>query len=159
MEEIAFKGQIKILLLGISMQYSNTTSNTHSCPIGGKQNWRSVMDKPQGYPGWSGRLWIVYDKSPTNTDRHSYDRLSQVYLHTGTGGYGWYNMPNTWRKYMPSVDQCYPLSWDAKIWADDWPLVRANIIQKEKEDQLNEIVNPKVSAITNRPINEVIIEK
>lgn len=40
--------------------WSDSVSNTHSCPHNGVTNWGCKNDKPAGYPGWRGRVeWIV----------------------------------------------------------------------------------------------------
>jgi len=36
--------------------YNDKISNTHSCPYNGVTNWGSKNDKPNGYPGWRGRI-------------------------------------------------------------------------------------------------------
>ena len=159
MEEVAFKNKIKILMLGVQVGYSNQTSNTHSCPIGGKCNWRWKKTLPQGYPGWSGRLWVAYSKDPTSVNVHMFDSLSQVYLHTGTGGYGWYQNPWIGNMHMLSKQECYPLSWDVRIWASDWPLVRKNIVLDEKKNLVEHAIDRNTRRILNKPIQVAVKDK
>ena len=48
------------------LRWSDEVSNSHSCPVGGVENWGGRVkmpdgtDAPRGYPGWTGRVdWIV----------------------------------------------------------------------------------------------------
>jgi hypothetical protein len=94
------------------LRWSNEVSNTHSCPRNGVQNWGRKLDKPTGYPGWTGRLaWKV--KWPKEFQHYYlggdlFDGPRSL-IHTGTGGGGGW------------VNGYQSFSYDVKIFADDWP--------------------------------------
>lgn len=115
---------IKLHGLAWDIYYNNRVSNSHSCPLNGVTNWRSESDKPTGYPGFQGRVWVRYSSRPS---LFGSDVFKNTMTHTGTGGYGSYNGP--WREITSvmykSKHQCadsiiYPMSWDYKIFLDDW---------------------------------------
>ena len=106
-------------------------SNTHDCPINGETNWGGRdEDRPQNYPGWSGRVWIRYGNE--NRNGFGSDPFSTTLTYTGTGGWGGYNGPfqkissARFQRYGHSHDpECYPepqvYSWDYRFFAADWP--------------------------------------
>jgi hypothetical protein len=120
------------------INYSKEVSNSHSSPEGYPQNWEGKPSLPEYYGGWSGRVWIRYEKPlPSFVS----DPFRATLTHTGTGGAGSYNGP--WSKISsfhygyyghkrltagdyPRPD-CY--SWDFKIFELDWPLL-ARAVEK-----------------------------
>ena len=127
-------------VVGFSWQitHSDCVSNSHSQPLDGVSNWGGKDDKPKGYPGWTGRVWIRYEKEPTSFGS---DPMANTLTHTGTGGYGGYGGPweaissARWRRYghereasmYPQI-ACY--SWDYRIYDMDWPLIQ-EVYEKE----------------------------
>lgn len=75
----------RVLGLYMNVAYSERTSNTHSSPVDGVENWRCKDELPKGYPGMRGEMYFVYDHSKEKR-LHSID-LGQFAIHTGTGGY------------------------------------------------------------------------
>lgn len=77
---------IKITYLDVD--WSESVSNSHSCPRGGTTNWggRNIMSDgspaPRGYPGWSGRIefQLSHDLG------FGSDIMKPIGIHTGTGG-------------------------------------------------------------------------
>ncbi len=72
------------------------TSNTHCAPCNGVTNWRSKPDKPRGYPGWTGKVWVAFSNdhyTKRNSCWWSHSGLSECCIHGGTGGGGHYNYP------------------------------------------------------------------
>ena len=116
-----------------SMFKSHRVSNSHCAPLNGISNWAKNADKPTGYPGWNGRIWIRYAK----IDSFSNDPLQETLTHTGTGGSGGYDGP--WQKLAtaryehfgkPFYDKAgkyvFPIepriySYDYKFFDHDWP--------------------------------------
>lgn len=107
--EVSFEG----------LRWSETLSNSHSCPRGGVTNWGgrdSFSDgtpKPRCYPGWGGRINIRV-RTPFVTKNRQADGFGSDYfkytpIHTGTGGGG--GIKDGVTKY----------SYDVKLWADDFP--------------------------------------
>ena len=88
--------------------------NTHSCPINGTTNWWGTKDAPKGYPGFAGRLWLVYKYSPSGFGR---ELAKDSSIHPGSGGSGYYDLAN----HLCDYDKEYPLSWYCKIFIDDFP--------------------------------------
>lgn len=129
-------------LLGLCFRvsYSDMVGNTHHCPRNGVTNWGQMNDKPKGYPGFSGRVWVRY-ASPIAQFGSSVFR--DVCCHTGTGGGGGYNGP--WQQL---IDQFHAsglrdhdgaqslapvcFSWDVKIFTDDWGTNFADRIETQR---------------------------
>lgn len=116
----------KVLKITHSMRWSDSVSNSHSCPVGGVTCWSSHEAKdgrPRGYPGWTGSVdWLV--EWPKELDGYSINcdlfskgtfRTGRQRAHTGTGGArgSSFNKEfNTWTQGA---------GYDFKIFASDWP--------------------------------------
>jgi hypothetical protein len=94
-----------------SLRWNPSISNTHSCPKGGVTNWAGKelfangLPKPNGYPGWGGRLEGSLKRLKKHDNNYpSSGFFKLVGLHTGTGGGGNTNF-----------------GWDVKIFAEEWP--------------------------------------
>jgi hypothetical protein len=109
------------------MRWSDSVSNSHSCPHNGMTNWggyNTDLGAPNGYPGWQGRAdWIVawpkefdgiYLGSDLFKGLHG-SRSGRQRAHTGTGGGGGMRWSDK--------HKCYVMShgYDFKIFAADWP--------------------------------------
>ena len=105
-------GNNEILSLTWQINYSDSISNSHSCPIKGRTNFSRKNGIVKGYPGWAGRIWIVYKKS-----RNVPIRLNESRIHMGTGGYGLYNHPHFNNNLYINY---YPVSFDFRFYRDDW---------------------------------------
>jgi len=108
-EHLRDKFWIKITYLDVS--WSETVSNSHSCPRGGVTCWSSHEAKdgrPRGYPGWAGRIefQLSHDLG------FGSDVFRNVGIHTGTGG--------------GTRDTRY--GYDVKFFASDWPGLEKNRI-------------------------------
>jgi uncharacterized C2H2 Zn-finger protein len=108
-EHLRDKFWIKMTYLDVS--WSETVSNSHSCPRGGVTCWSSHEAKdgrPRGYPGWDGRIefQLSHDLGFGN------DIFRNIGIHTGTGGgirenrYGY----------------------DVKFFASDWPALEKSVL-------------------------------
>ena len=111
------------------LRWSDSVSNSHSCPHNGVTNWggRNKMpdgtDAPRGYPGWTGRIgWIFawpkeWDGYYIGGDLFARGTFStgRQRAHTGTGGGGG-------MRYSEKHG-CYVMShaYDFRIYAADWP--------------------------------------
>lgn len=114
----------KVLKITHSMRWSDSVSNSHSCPHNGVTNWCGrVEGAPRGYPGWTGRVdWLVewpkeFDGIYLGSDLFSRGTFStgRQRAHTGTGGGGGghFNKEfNTW---------CQRPGYSFDIFAADWP--------------------------------------
>jgi hypothetical protein len=114
----------KVLKITHQLRWSDSVSNSHSCPRGGVQNWGGrVEGAPRGYPGWQGQIeWLVewpkeFDSVYLGSDLFSRGSFSsgRQRAHTGTGGGagGHFNKEfNTW---------CQRPSYSFSIFASDWP--------------------------------------
>lgn len=114
----------KVLKITHNMRWSDSVSNSHSCPHNGVTNWGGrVKGAPHGYPGWTGRVdWIVewpkeFDGIYLGSDLFSRGTFcsGRQRAHTGTGGGGGghFNKEfNTW---------CQSSGYSFDIFAADWP--------------------------------------
>ncbi len=106
-----------------SLRWSDEVSNSHSCPIGGVENFMRHEDKPKGYPGWTGRAeWMVawpkeWDGYYLGGDLFAAGtfRTGRQRAHTGTGGGGGMR----WNE----DHKCHVMThgYEFKIYAADWP--------------------------------------
>lgn len=104
-----------------NLRWGPSISNSHSCPKGGVTNWggrdtfADGTPKPNGYPGWQGRVGGSLKrlkKHMSNYPASGFFKL--VGIHTGTGGGG---------------NESF--GWDVKIFADEWPGPAAEITFKK----------------------------
>ena len=111
------------------LTWNDSVSNSHSCPVGGVQNWGGRIkmpdgtDAPRGYPGWQGRIeWIV--AWPKEWDGHYLGgdlfsrgtfQSGRQRAHTGTGGGGGMRFSE---KHGCDV---MGFGYDFRIYAADWP--------------------------------------
>lgn len=113
-----------------SMRWSDSVSNSHSCPHNGMTNWggRSVMEDggpaPNGYPGWTGQVdWIVSCPKEWESTYLGGDlfrgvggfRSGRQRANIGTGGGGGMQYSEKHKCHVQSF------RYDFKIFAADWP--------------------------------------
>lgn len=169
------------VVLGLAWDtvYFDCVSNSHCAPRGGVQNWTGREKGPRGYPGFSGRVWMLLSNishrfSPS-------DMLRNVFIHPGTGGFGTYNGPWTdlyreWQRLQDSSPLSHKRftekhpepqvhSWDIKMFCQDWSRLHDdlaamhafNILKDEvclDSDRINfqyEWTNPRVREVFNLP--------
>jgi len=99
---------IKMTFLDVA--WSDSVSNSHSCPRGGVTCWssREAEDgRPRGYPGWQGRIefQLSHDLG------FGSDLFRNIGIHTGTGG------GISGHRY----------GYDVKFFAADWPALATNL--------------------------------
>lgn len=78
-----YRDKFWIKITYLNLNWTNSASNTHSCPRGGVTNWgRRELGKPTGYPGFEGRIeyQMSYDIG------FGSDLMRGLGIHTGTGG-------------------------------------------------------------------------
>lgn len=112
----------KVVGLVWDIEWKDLVSNSHSAPKGYPRNWHVDDDKPRGYPGWQGGVWIRFDKDPEFMRLNQ--NLSVQGLHLGTGGGGSYS--GIWTDltsvaYRSDKGQIHCFSWDCKIFDFDFP--------------------------------------
>lgn len=110
----------KVIHLSWRIKYDEKVSCSHHAPVGKRTNFMGDPEFPRNFPGWIGRLWIVYSTRPIGMNS---DPLSFVNIHSGTGGYGNYRNPNFTAIHPGSQ---YPCSWDLKIFEEDWGAMKVN---------------------------------
>lgn len=110
----------KLHCLRLDVSYQSIISNSHNCPKNGMTNWHHDANKPSGYPGWEGRIWLIFDKDISGS--FGGDLLQGSGLHSGTGGYGYYDLdPSVYIR--KGYEKEYPLSWSVKIFEEDFQVV------------------------------------
>jgi hypothetical protein len=96
------KPKIKHKLVSISfddMRWSDSVSNTHSCPRNGVTNWAQHRPEnahlPKGYPGWRGTIRFTVDagmsahkKNPYKLDGWGSSYFKSTIVNTGGGSSG-----------------------------------------------------------------------
>lgn len=113
----------------LNLKWSDSVSNSHSCPVGGVQNWggRDKFEdgtiKPSGYPGWAGSIEWMCEWPKEFTGVHIASHLfacgtfnsGRQRAHTGTGGF-------RGEGYSKMYDCDIRLSgYDFRLYAADWP--------------------------------------
>lgn len=123
----------KIMLYKHALKYSDMVSNSHCKPRGKQSNFMRDRKYPLGYPGWSGRVWVVFKH---DTKSFSSNTFNNTLAHTGTGGAGLYNITRNKTELTKLVNSTslVACSWDYKIWADDWPLIIPTAKKEHKEN-------------------------
>lgn len=108
----------RLLLLEFKQLRFGDVRNTHSAPIGGVENFRGEKDKPWSYPGWNGRIVIVYS-SQTNTgkNREKIEALVKKFpgINTGSGSY-------VGKEYKGVKG--YVCEYDLRLYASDFPRIK-----------------------------------
>ena len=89
----------------LQLTYNPCIPNTHSCPLGGVQNFRQHPGLARGYPGWTGKLTWSFDPAIKTKAATSSDLVARSVIHTGTG--------------WASRGDC---SYEITLWASDWPV-------------------------------------
>jgi hypothetical protein len=109
------------------INYSPCVSNYHQSPEGYPR--RTANNPRQGYPGWTGRVWIRY-RDP----RRKVNSFARTLTYSGTGGAGSYHGP--WQEVASQCFERYGLikspdrypevnhySWTYEFFEADWPLI------------------------------------
>lgn len=104
-----------------NINYFESVSNSHHCPIDGVTNWRGDSKKPRGYPGYYGRVWIRLNTGMGG----GAPNLSKSLTYTGTGGSGSYNAP--WSRTTGHA----MYSWDYRFYLRDWPMIAKWVDQQK----------------------------
>jgi hypothetical protein len=109
------------------LQYSDSVSNSHSCPVDGVTNWGGrVEGAPRGYPGWSGRAdWISEWPHKLGGHYPSGQLLKGSRIHTGTGGGG--------GSIMRKNTECQSHGYHIELFLTDWEgLAKTKFVEKLK---------------------------
>ena len=94
------------------IRYSPFTSNSHSCPDNGVQNWCARNPGPTGYPGWDAHISGKLIRPPKYNSSYPYsEALNLVGIKTESGGGG----NESW-------------GYDVKIFAADWPGLEQGLV-------------------------------
>lgn len=119
-----------------NMRWSDSVSNTHSCPRDGVTNWAQSRPEnahlPKGYPGWSGQIRFTVDagmsqhkKNPYPLDSYSSDYFKNTGVNTGSGSGG------------------HNCGYEVRLYASDWPAMALARERAQVWNVLNE-GNPQV---------------
>lgn len=111
-----------------NVRFSPLVSNSHASPVGFPRNWDRKVDRPLGYPGWLGRVWVRYRQ----VRGFASDGLLGTLTHTGGGGYGAYDGPwndlslRVYRKNKTlarenRIPEPNIYSYDYSFFLEDWP--------------------------------------
>ena len=105
---------------GFDLRWSDSVSNSHSCPHNGVMNWWGSRDAslPIGYPGWYGEVsWIIEFPELWNGFYLGGDLFSgrRSRCHTGSGGGGGGGLHKKYGCYTQSFN------YQLKLYAADWP--------------------------------------
>jgi hypothetical protein len=112
----------------LKLDYSESVSNTHSCPHNGVTNWSrrdtfaDGTEKPTGYPGWQGtvRFHISHEVPGFFSNL-----LNGTRIHTGAGG-GHDNLT---------------YEYEVKLFLADWPGIALRIAQEKEEYERKHLVD------------------
>ena len=137
--------QPRVLEITHDLRWSDSVSNSHSCPHNGVENWGGrVEGAPRGYPGWTGRVeWLVawpqeFDGIYLGGDLFSRGsfRSGRQRAHTGTGGGGGMTYS---KKHKCDVQK---FGYDFRIYAADWP----GMDRFREKQRMWDILNKKAAA-------------
>lgn len=90
----------ELVSLQIDVRWSDTVSNSHSCPRSGVQNWGGSALMPDGtpaprsYPGWAGHIafkvnpGVTQHKRPQPQESYGGSYFENTTIKTGSGGGG-----------------------------------------------------------------------
>lgn len=111
----------------LDVSYNERASNSHQCPHTGVQNWSRRDDLPKHYPGYTGRIKLMYNRNPGDGIGNDIARcLQQMGVHTGSGGGG--------GRTHPYYGRMEVRSYEVTLFLDDWEgLRKAQVFQKLKE--------------------------
>lgn len=107
-----------------SMSWSDSVSNSHSCPHNGVENWAGRVDgAPRGYPGWTGRIgWLIkwpkeWEGVYLGADLFGGfgNRRARARAHTGSGSGGGMRFSEKHGCHVQTF------GYDFRIFAADWP--------------------------------------
>ena len=156
--------KVKCVGLAWEITHSDMVSNSHSSPEGYPQNWGGYKDKdgvPRGYPGWSGRVWVRYEKQSGYS--WGSDPFNRALAHTGTGGGGSYS--GIWEKVSSAryhrfghlrepgmYPEIHCFSWDFRIFDADWPLVMEHVLANHEKEVMWATLNnqPRPRSLTHK---------
>lgn len=126
------RDSFSLKITSLNLTYSDSVSNSHSCPHNGVTNWggrdtfKDGTLKPRGYAGFSGRIEF---HAPVEPLSFCSDVLKGTRIHTGTGGGGGGG------NYGYSVT----------FFLDDWPgiaeRIAADRVKYERDNLINMIKN------------------
>jgi len=122
------RDSFSLKIASLDLTYSDSVSNSHSCPHNGVTNWGSSRtfedgtSKPCGYPGFSGRISFKTSHEPYS---FASDILKGTRIHTCTGGGAGYNT----------------YSYDVKFFLDDWPGIAARIQEARELYERDNLIN------------------
>jgi len=112
-----------VALVFTGIKYSELVSNSHSCPVGGVQNFIGDNTMPKGYPGWSGYIKGSLIRPAKYDSGYPYSAaLNLVGIHTGSGGGG-----------------NKGFGYDIKIFLGDWPGLGSLSAKIENDKRLSAI--------------------
>lgn len=132
----------EVVEINYNMMFRNELPNSHSCPLKGHTNFTRNSDMLLGYPGFGGHITFTIVPDPHVAffsgmmgNRNGMSGASILGFNLGSGGGG------------GDIEMCKDdeivivnrLSYDFKIFIDDFPSVKNNIsnIIKQKEDALD----------------------
>ena len=124
------------------LRWSDSVSNTHSCPHNGAMNWASEdASLPTGYPGWRGAVeWIVEFPEEWRSVYLGGDLFQgrRARCHTGTGGGG----STGYSKKHGCYTQRY--GYEFRVYAADWP----GMARGESKRQFVEVLEGRRNSTT-----------
>lgn len=121
----------KLLDMELDVKYHNHTSNSHSAPIGKPSNFSRKDGVPTGYPALSGRVVFHYSADPK--DKAVGGSICR-FINKGTGGGG-----------GKSKKGDYCVTYDVKLWLDDFPKIKGSIEKVLNDREIFENFKIKVS--------------
>lgn len=101
-------------------KFSYLASNSHSAPIGGVTNWGRDADRPQGYPGFVGRVSYLVNCGKFTNIYPGGDAFTGTRIHTGSGGGRFHG---DWQAF----------EYDATLFLQDWPGLAASYAEAKEE--------------------------
>lgn len=135
----------RLVMLQVRANYSEEVNTRHCAPKGIKTSWYVKEGVPFYYHGWIGRVWAIYAK---RSEGFSSSIFRASGLHSGSGGYGYYNRPLLPGNFkIPS--EAYSIGYSCRLFVQDFPEYKAAVLLD---------LTPKNSPFNFRYLNPNYIE-
>lgn len=103
------------------LEKEENVSNSHNSPVKGVKNWcNEHNDRPNGYPGWRGKVGMVIRDDGYSAIRDLFDEAEG--FNTGSGGYSGQNL---------AVEKLHTMQYELRLYEQDFPAMRGAMLAEK----------------------------